>query len=100
MWEGLARLAEMPDWLAVFDDPARVEAALRQALPGLRGAKLSAVRLKPEAWTARCKLVLAGEDGRDQVRYFAGTIVPPGEPELPGMPPAGLAGFAPGVPSD
>ena len=85
MWEGLARLAEMPDWLAVFDDPARVEAALGQALPGLRGAKLSAVRLKPEAWTARCKLVLAGEDGRDQVRYFAGTIVPPGEPELPGM---------------
>jgi hypothetical protein len=96
MWEGLARLAEMPDWLAVFDDPARVEAALRQALPGLRGAKLSAVRLKPEAWTARCKLVLAGEDGRDQVRYFAGTIVPPGEPEPPGMPPAGLAGGGPG----
>jgi hypothetical protein len=97
MWEGLARLARMPDWLAVFDDPARVEAALREAVPELRGAKLSAVRLKPEAWTARCKLVLAGADGQERVRYFAGTIVPPGQPEPEGTA-ASVAGLARGEP--
>ena len=36
MWEGFERLAAMPDWLAVFDDYARVEAAFRGAIPGLR----------------------------------------------------------------
>ncbi|HVD14876.1 MAG TPA: hypothetical protein VNK73_10555 [Actinomycetota bacterium] len=98
MWEGLARLAEMPDWLALFDDPARVSAALRDAVPGLRSAKLSAVRLKQEAWAARCKLVLAGEDGADRVLYFSGTIVPPGQQAPPGTPPsaAGLADGGPG----
>jgi hypothetical protein len=97
MREGLERLARMPDWLAVFDDPTRVEAALREAVPGLRGAKLSAVRLKPEAWTARCKLVLPGEDGGDRVRYFSGTIVPPGQPEPEGAA-ASAAGLAAGGP--
>jgi hypothetical protein len=100
MREGLARLAQMPDWLAVFDDPARVSAALGEAVPGLRGAKVSAVRLKPEAeaWTARCKLVLGGEDGGDRVLYFSGTIVPPGQPVPPGTAPSavGLADGRPG----
>jgi hypothetical protein len=90
MWEGLARLAEMPDWLAVLDDPARVSAALREAVPGVRGAKLGAVRLKQEAWTARCKLVLGGEDGGDRVLYFSGTIVPPGQPRPSGTPPSAV----------
>ena len=98
MLEGLARLARMPDWLAVYDDPARVSAALHEAVPGLRGDKLSAVRLKPDAWSARCKLVLGGEDGSDRVLWFSGTIVPPGEEPPAGTPPsaAGLADGGPG----
>src|SRR4029453_14299311 len=93
MLEGLARLARMPDWLAVYDDPARVSAALHEAVPGLRGDKLSAVRLKPDAWSARCKLVLGGEDGSDRGLWFSGTIVPAG-----GGPPPPAAGLADGGP--
>jgi hypothetical protein len=98
MWEGLGRLAEMPDWLAVFDDHARVEAAFREAVPGVRGAKLSGVRLKQDAWTARCRLVLAGEGDRDRVLHFSGTIVPPREREPVGTTPStvGLTDGGPG----
>jgi hypothetical protein len=89
MWEELARLAQMPDWLAVLDDPARVEAAFRRAVPRLRAAKLGGVRLKPEAWTARCRLVVEADGGGQRVLHFSGTIVPPGQP-----PPAGAADAA------
>jgi hypothetical protein len=97
MWEGLGRLAEMPDWLAVFDDPARVEAAFREEVPGLRAAKLGGVRLKQDAWTARCRLMVAGEDDRDRVLHFSATVVPPGQRGPTGAAPS-VAGPADGGP--
>jgi len=63
MWEGLDRFAAMPPWLAALADPARVGAALRPAVPGLRRVSLGEVRLKSKAWTARCELIVAAPDG-------------------------------------
>ena len=81
MGEELARLAAMPGWLGVLDDDARVEAALRAVVPGLRGAKLSDVRLKNGTWSARCRLDVPGEDGAERRLQFRATIVPPGRDE-------------------
>ncbi|HEX9343660.1 MAG TPA: hypothetical protein VF995_08615 [Actinomycetota bacterium] len=93
MWEGLGRFAAMPPWLAALADPARVEAALRPAVPGLRHATLGEVRLKRKAWTARCELAVAasGSDGRpggqpggpavdqagERLVHRVATIIPP-----------------------
>jgi len=93
MWEGLERFAAMPGWLAALADPARVEAALREAVPGLRGALLGGVRLKRDSWTARAVLAVTGADGAERTLELAARIVPPGrgEPETT-TPPAGLLG--------
>jgi hypothetical protein len=86
VWEGLARFAATPEWLAALDDPTRVQTALDRVLPGLGRARLSGVRLKPEAWTARCALV---PDGGEQVVPLAGTILPPGHGEPASITPPG-----------
>jgi Phosphotransferase enzyme family len=75
MSDDLAGLESMPSWLRELDDSQRVLAAIRRAVPNVRRAKLSGVRLKPGKWTARCTLVL-DDDGPD-VQLNA-TILPPG----------------------
>jgi hypothetical protein len=74
MAAGLGPLATMPDWLAGLDDGARVRSALAEAVPGLLDARLEGVRLKPETWSARVTLTVAGE-----TQHLAATIVPPGQ---------------------
>jgi hypothetical protein len=86
VWEGLARFAAMPEWLAALDDPTRVQTALDRVLPRLGRARLSGVRLKPGAWTARCTLV---PDGAEQAVHLAGTILPPGHGEPESTTPSG-----------
>lgn len=73
-WEGLERFAAMPEWLSQLDDDVRVETALRHAIRGVKRAKLSGVRLKPGAWTARCTIVL---DGQEEPLHYVATVVPP-----------------------
>lgn len=75
MWEGLNRFATMPAWLAALDDPSRVQRALHGAVPGLRRAELSTVRLKPGVWSARCTLVL---DGAEPPLHLSARILPSG----------------------
>jgi hypothetical protein len=81
MWQGLDRFAAMPPWLAALADPARVEAALRPAVPGLRRATLGEARLKRDAWTARCELTVAeavaGGPPGERTTHRVATIVPP-----------------------
>jgi hypothetical protein len=88
----LARLAVMPGWLGVLDDPARVEAALHNVVPGLRGAKVGNVRLRNGAWTARCRLDLAGAE---RSVYYSATIVPPGQDQPAATPPPSAMSEAP-----
>lgn len=73
-WEGLERFGAMPEWLARLDDDVRVQAVLREAIPGAKRAKLGGVRLKPGAWTARCTVVL---DGEEEPQHLKATLVPP-----------------------
>lgn len=81
MWEGLDRFAAMPPWLAALADPAQLEAALRPAVPGLRRAALGEVRLKRDAWTARCELTVAATvgDGHPGAPPDHPAVDPPGE---------------------
>jgi hypothetical protein len=74
-WEGLERFGAMPEWLSRLDDDVRVQAVLHEAIPGAKRAKLSGVRLKPGAWTARCTVVL---DGEEEPEHLNATLVPPG----------------------
>jgi len=89
MWEQLDRLAAMPPFLTVLDDPVAVQNALAGAIPGLQRAKLSDLRLTPSGWTGRCALVL---DGAEAVTVAA-RVVPPGHAEPQ---PAGSVAGRPG----
>jgi hypothetical protein len=90
MWDGLTRFAAMPAWLAALDDSDRLRAAIGKVVPGVRGVKLSGVRLKVGAWTARCSLAFDG----DEPVHLAATILPPGhqEPEPAPLSPRGRPG--------
>jgi hypothetical protein len=75
---GLERLGNMPQWLRRLDDHREVHAALAEAIPGLQKSKLSRMRLKREAWTARCTVVL---DGDQEGRHLDAVILPPDREE-------------------
>ncbi len=88
-WEGLERFAAMPEWLSRLDDEDRVQAVLHEAIPGMKRAKLSGVRLKPGAWTARCTVML---DGEEEPQHLNATLVPPGAAATAATKPSASAG--------
>src|SRR5690242_8526118 len=91
VWDGLRRLAVLPEWLSVIAGPARVAAALREQVPELaageqmlHACRVDRIRLKDDHWTALYDLTVTGPGaaGEREVR-LSGTLRPPGQEEAP-----------------
>jgi hypothetical protein len=91
IWDGLRRLAVLPDWLSAMADPARVAAALTSQVPEfaagdltLRACRVDRIRLKNDRWTALYQLTVdgPGAEGEREVG-LSGTLHPPGQEDAP-----------------
>jgi hypothetical protein len=103
--EGLARLAQPPDWLTAVEDPRRLRADLERAVPELAsgavrlaGAKFKRARMEGGNWTVVCRLRLEDPGGGGQREIdVEGRLVPPGEEVPPSAgddAPLGTAGWS------
>ena len=91
VWDGLRRLAMLPDWLSAIADPARVATALTSQVSEfaagdltLRACRVDRIRLKDGHWTALYQLTVAGPgaDGdAGRAVWLSGTLRPPGQDE-------------------
>lgn len=85
IWEGLQRLAHLPDWMMAARDSERICVALSQAIPEFRSGQLtlhecdtSNVRYKGENWTGFYELTVSkpGESGTSIIN-LQGVLNPP-----------------------
>jgi len=86
IWEGLQIFQVFPDWLVAARDPARICAALSQAIPEFRSGQLilhecdsSNIRYKGENWTGFYELTVSkpGESSTSEI-HLDGVLSAPG----------------------
>lgn len=87
----LRECSNLPAWLTVLAQPARMGAALAQSIPEfasgaliLRHCALGRVRMKKGKWTTRCTLTVQGlQPGKAQVVVLQVALWPPGRTAAP-----------------
>ncbi|MGH9281247.1 MAG: phosphotransferase [Acidimicrobiales bacterium] len=86
IWDGLGRLAVLPEWLTAATQPERVRAALAAVVPELaagdcvlRECVPERLRLKSEAWTVTYRATVSGEGEHWRDVCLGGRLCAPGQ---------------------
>jgi Phosphotransferase enzyme family len=95
----LEKLAALPAWLRVLNEPEAVRAALLRSVPEfgsgalvIRGVELERARNKRGIWNVQYRLLVEDRDGNATVFLVAGALHPPASPGLDGIFPTGVFG--------
>src|SRR5918992_5886935 len=93
----LEKLAALPAWLRILNEPEAVRAALVRSVPDfgsgallLRDVELERARNKGGIWNVHYRLFVENSDGKGTVLLVAGALYPPASPGLDGIFPTGV----------
>jgi Phosphotransferase enzyme family len=102
MWDDLEKLAALPPWLRVLDEPEVVRAALVRSVPDFRSGafflgdvedvELERARNKKGIWNVHYRLSVEDSEGETTVFLVQGVLYPPASHELDDISPSGTFG--------
>jgi hypothetical protein len=99
MWDDLGRLAALPAWLRVLDEPEVVRAALVRSVPelrsgafALRDVALERARNKKGRWNVLYRLSVGPAGGEITIIPVEGVLHPPTSQSVDGIPASGTFG--------